>query len=325
MRLARAALVAAGLLTSTQALAWNDRGHMMVAAVAWERLDPVVRIKVDALLRLNPMYRQWIGGAKAGSRDQIAFVRAATWADDIQDTTGYADDTAAHSGKKASQNIGYRDRLQHRYWHAAEMRFSPDGTPIALPNPPVVVHHNGLPTAVQVQPEGPNAVTAIGMLRGGLASASASNDVKSYDLVWLENLVGDIHQPLRVTSRFTRDLPQGDQGGGRVALCRAPCGDTLRALWEDALGTDDSAAAAIAAAKQLHAAPADAAGVTDETAWMNESFNLARTVVYTDPIGIGAGPFTVTPAYKAKARKVAEERVALAGARLAKLINAALK
>jgi hypothetical protein len=44
-----------------------------------------------------------------------------------------------------------------------------------------------------------------------------------------------------------------------------------------------------------------------------------------DPIGVGAGPFTVDAEYRKQARAVAAERVALAGARLANLLNSALK
>jgi hypothetical protein len=43
------------------------------------------------------------------------------------------------------------------------------------------------------------------------------------------------------------------------------------------------------------------------------------------PIGIGSGPFALTDGYKSKALEIAKGRVALAGARLANLLNAALK
>jgi hypothetical protein len=39
------------------------------------------------------------------------------------------------------------------------------------------------------------------------------------------------------------------------------------------------------------------------------------------PIDAGAGPFTLTLAYKTAARNLAEKRIALAGARLAKILN----
>ena len=60
-------------------------------------------------------------------------------------------------------------------------------------------------------------------------------------------------------------------------------------------------------------------------AWIKESFNIAKADVYRTPIGVGAGPFVLTVSYKTKAHRIAEQRVALAGASLANLLNAALK
>ena len=63
-----------------------------------------------------------------------------------------------------------------------------------------------------------------------------SDDIKSYDVAWLEHLVGDVHQPLHATSRFTKNHPNGDAGGNLVLLCAAPCRDELHAYWDGLLG-----------------------------------------------------------------------------------------
>jgi hypothetical protein len=65
--------------------------------------------------------------------------------------------------------------------------------------------------------------------------------------------------------------------------------------------------------------------VKDEQTRINESFQAAKMSVYIDPIGVGAGPFDVDSDYRKRACAVAAERVALAEARLANLLNAALK
>ena len=54
-------------------------------------------------------------------------------------------------------------------------------------------------------------------------------------------------------------------------------------------------------------------------------FLVAKEYVYVKPIGLGAGPFTLTPSYKKTARKIANQRVALAGARLGRILNRELK
>jgi hypothetical protein len=51
----------------------------------------------------------------------------------------------------------------------------------------------------------------------------------------------------------------------------------------------------------------------------------AEASVHIAPIGVGAGPFTVAAEYRKQARAVAAERVALAGALLANLLNDALR
>jgi len=47
--------------------------------------------------------------------------------------------------------------------------------------------------------------------------------------------------------------------------------------------------------------------------------------VYSGPVGAGTGPFTLTNNYKKAAKALAKKEVALAGARLANLLNSELK
>jgi hypothetical protein len=65
--------------------------------------------------------------------------------------------------------------------------------------------------------------------------------------------------------------------------------------------------------------------VNDEAEWIEESFQIAQIYVYSAPIGIGPGPYVLTEAYKATAKRVAARRLALAGTRLANLLNDALQ
>src|ERR1700722_2727361 len=72
------------LTLARSASAWNSAGHMMVAAVAYERLTPEAHARVSHLLQLNPDYSKWIEHASGADRDRIAFVMAATWPDEIK-------------------------------------------------------------------------------------------------------------------------------------------------------------------------------------------------------------------------------------------------
>ena len=158
-----------------------------------------------------------------------------------------------------------------------------------------------------------------------LASTTESDDLKSYDLVWLLHLVGDVHQPLHVVTRVSAAQPEGDQAGHLVSLCRAPCKLDLRAFWNNILGRETTISAAKNLAKSLPAPRAADALVLDEAKWAQESFVLVQTEAYKPPIGAGAGPFAISSAYRASARSVARKQIALAGERLAIVLNAELK
>src|SRR5215510_15907357 len=135
IRLAAVIGVAGLLLVSGEASAWNLRGHMVVAAIAWDQLTPAAKARAVALLRLNPNYAKWTAGVPAADKGRVAFVRAAGWADDIKSNSRYSNDTDL-SSPAASQNVGYGDRLQHRYWHYIDLPFSQDGTPVIQPARP---------------------------------------------------------------------------------------------------------------------------------------------------------------------------------------------
>jgi len=305
MRRAVVALVLT-LALMPQAFAWNHFGHMVVAAAAYEQLTPAAKARIKPLLQLNPDYMQWVSNGSGGP-DEAAFIVAATWPDQIKSESGYQND-GEHPRNTASalQNLGYSDHLQHRYWHFVDEPFSPDHTPL-------------------IQPVRPNALTQI-LAFSKTLSSDAGSDLKSYDLIWLEHLVGDVHQPLHTTSRFTMQQPKGDEGGNNVSLCDRPrCHAELHAAWDDILGNSKKPEVAINYLKKLPAPDSREAAIDDPSVWVKESFALAQSKVYVSPIGNGPGPYKLDAAYRTQARQVAQQQVALAGARLARLLNALLK
>jgi S1/P1 Nuclease len=289
---------------SARLWAWDDFGHMTVAAVAWQHLTPLARVRATALLRLNPDYERWVSEAAPDQRDVIAFLRASTWADAIKHEAGYLDDGDRPEGAAANQNIGYEDRHEHRYWHFVDVPFSPDATP--LPEVPA-----------------PNAATRIQDFRRVLADPTTPATVRSYDLTWVLHLVGDLHQPLHAVSRFTRDLPQGDLGGNRIRLCDPPCRQELHYFWDRLLGRG-TPEEALALARQLPTPPLHKVADTRIADWLDESGQIARRAVYAPPIGLASGPYPLTDAYRDHAQAIARAQVALAGRRLAVLLNTAL-
>jgi len=310
------------LLLPTSLAAWGPIGHMTVAYVAYQELTPETKARVRDLLKLNPDYANWEkqipAGTSADDHDRMIFMMAAVWPDDIKGEQQYSDDGTdggnTPGGETSSQNVGYSDLLRHKYWHFVDVAFSPDQT--ALPAVPV-----------------PNAQTQIVAFRAVLAS-SQPDALKSYDLVWLLHLVGDIHQPLHATTRVTLSRPKGDAGGNFVKLF-GDAASNLHSYWDDLPGTECKFCSdkvqcvnrASVLGKSLAAVPSKEEGNTDTAAWVRESFEYAKTKVYRDPIGTGDTPYTIVPGsqYEREAYKLALRRVDLAGARLARVLNAELK
>jgi S1/P1 Nuclease len=323
------AVFLAVLAASVPAHAWNDEGHMAMAFLAYQQLKPVTRSRVDSLLKLNPYYSRWLSvipqGRPEAETNLMIFMIAATWADQIKGDPEYKDDGSnggnTPGGPESSLNIGYSDHLRHKYWHFIDTPFSQDGTAL-----PAVPH--------------PDIETQIAAFRLVLASGQP-DALKSYDLVWLEHLIGDVHQPLHAVARVSATLPAGDAGGNLVALCNAPCRDNLHGFWDNLVGsqsrlpqsrpaaprpdTQTEIKSALDAAKTLPAPDAALVKEMSEAAWVRESFDAARRDVYILPIANGPGPFTLTQEYLDAARRVAQQRVALAGTRLANMLNQELK
>lgn len=308
-------VIAWSLLVMAQPLsAWWDGGHMTVAYIAYQNLTPQTKARVDTLLKLNPNYATWTAGVSAKQKGLVAFLRGATWPDCIKGSAcpGYTSDGGDTPPGNATdaQNIGYPDKLMHKYWHFIDVPFS-EGAP-------------GMPSKV------PNALTEITLLSQAI-STNETDDIKSYDLVWLEHLVGDVHQPLHGTSRFTKNHPGGDAGGNDVAFCAKPCRDELHAYWDALLGDKPSVAAVSKRAKVLLKGPKPTgADDSDPQIWVNGSFALAESAVYVAPISDDNDPAVkISPrpdaAYKTKALVVAKSQVTLAGYRLAQLLNTNLK
>lgn len=311
-RLKLAAMIAvAGIAWSSgSAKAWHAAGHMMVAAVAWDQMTPTARARAIELLKLNPDYNSWIAGVADAEKDKTAFMRAATWPDDIKNPfthAGFRDDGETPTDPNASANLGYTDKLMHKYWHYIDLPFSPDKTKL-------------------IQPQTPNGETQIRAFRSAIAG-TASDDVKSYDIAWLIHLVGDVHQPLHATSRFTKLFKKGDNGGNNVKIKCSPndCGANLHSFWDGLMDANKTPAAMIAAAAALPKAPASAAAQADPRTWINESFAIAKKSVYRAPIGTKNTTFTLSKSYQTAAMTIGRARIALAGARLARLFNDNLK
>ena len=323
------------LLLPQQARAWGNAGHEAVAYIAWQQMTPAARIRAMDLLKIVPTlhspdgsksipgYADWVtdlpAGLSQGQQNLYLFMRAATWADSIKHEWLHDTDVAP-AGKTVDVHIGFTDTASHGYWHFVDKGFASDAS--TVPATPVL-----------------NAATQIVALRRFLAS-NETDLLKAYDLVWLEHLCGDIHQPLHGVVRYYQS--KGDEGGNMVVI-KMPLAmektfegtlsksspAELHAFWDDLPGEGAPAPVLPVAgsfAKGLPNAAGTATTITDPSSWATESFNIATRDGYKAPIGkgpapVGASAYLMTQEYYDGSLQDAKSQIALAGARLAKLLN----
>jgi hypothetical protein len=277
------------LFTPILSLGWGAGGHMMVAQIAFDRLNPRAKAQANMLLAIP------INPATISSRSKD-FVNASHWADDLRP---------------------FPEFDSFKELHFIDTPFSTDGT--ALPE---------LPT--------PNIVTALEE-NVNILKTSTDNNAKAQALRLIIHFVGDIHQPLHCATRVDSAHPEGDRGGNLVKIKITGANGkskstNLHSYWDGGLTTFpptganfrppalSSIPAAAKKAKTGNPASDPDLKLDDPTnyqAWADESFDLAKDVVYKG-ISNGGKP---TAAYNTKGVKVARKRVAWGGYRLAALLN----
>jgi hypothetical protein len=282
-----AAVVVALLCLPTSSAAWGPLGHQAVGAVADARLSPAARSEVLRLLVAD------VGrdGAPSG-RSTLAQV--STWADEIR-------------GSDA-------DRPR---WHY-------DNVPACRAAPP----------ARDWCPRDECASARVESLLSVLADRRRPLRERNEALKWVVHLAGDMHQPLHAA-----DYAEGGTQVPVVLEGRSQRRDrhllTLHSAWDvwladAALHAHGGQPLPDATIRSLvmRAARTDPARVrTPASAWPTESNALARSAALDFP-GFGCGdppraPVRLSRGYQQRAQRVITDQLALAGARLAEVLNRA--
>ena len=286
--LSRAPVLAAALLASAAwaqcASAWAPQGHRTVGAIADRLLTPQARAQVRALLAND----EDKFGRPSG---RTTLEAVSVWADEIRDTP------AAHPA-----------------WHY-------DDIPVC----------GTLPKA-RYCPDGQCNTEQLQRLTGVLADRHNTTAERNAALKWVVHLVGDIHQPLHAADN-------DDRGGNRVAVALAGVHtrgrQNLHRVWDGELvtlalharGHQSPPADIDALAEAAHRLAGDA-GQGSPEGWASESNHLARNVAYAYPgfacHQVPAGIVVLDAAYQQEAEEIVHERLLLAGARLAALLNRTL-
>jgi len=216
------------------------------------------------------------------------FISAAAWADDL---------------KGHDVNV-------FNTWHYINIGFSTDKTPYPK-------------FALQ-----PNAVWAILQNISILESKKSLPQEKAAALQMLSHIVGDLHQPLHATSKYSKKYPKGNQGGTLFSL-KKPY-DNLHVLWDDGVtkfpdapkrpldskGNKQVKNYAELLKSKYSMTDDPRLKITEPMQWAKESHRLGSNVYKN--IKENTQP---SAEYIVKNAPVAEEQVVLAGYRLAILLN----
>ncbi len=316
-------LACIALLASPAAYAWNDTGHMIVANIAWREMTPQARAGCIEILKAHPRYEQdLLHDCPAGAdRDLWAFMKAATWPDIVRDF-------------KNPMHAAYHKANWHYTTHGLELESPghPATRPIVLPA-----------TAPAEGGEVDNSLKAMSANTAILSDTNATPAEKAVALCWMLHLAGDIHQPLHNVSLYNNQFPEGDRGGNELLVRVNGEAINLHALWDAILGVQTGDETLNLLAENICQTPscqrrtlADslAADRTPQS-WSEEGVRLAADVylngrlkgltapsrgalAHLDPMTVPALP----ESYCDVARQVARQRAALAGYRVADLLNA---
>jgi hypothetical protein len=282
---------------------------MLSGAIAYQilqRENPSIIPPVRSVLEKNPWYetrwKSYLEKLPGSERDEMLFMLAARWADDISTL----------------------DKAESRLpWHYIDFPFKPEGEP----------------ANIQVmQPPQENILTAIAVNERVLRSGSDPAR-RGIALAWAFHLSGDVHQPLHAVQLFTREYQNSDRGGGdfcvRVAQQRAAL--SLHQLWDELLTSSNNTRTLRNMAVELRNRFARTGltelAATDPEIWAKESYEIATKIGYQNgalrgtPKGKARDCREVSDAavlpngYAAIARKIADRRMMLAGYRLADLLQ----
>jgi len=297
------------VLCSATACAWDAGGHEIIAAIAYAHLNPEARAAVDQLATKI-----------ARPAHPYDFITLACWMDDIRN------------------DLTLGDHGRFKSWHYIDIPIDPrDPTPAFDPGNDNDVHGN----AVQ------GLKRALVVLEGGTDPYVRD---QAMALALIEHLVGDIHQPLHCATKyfFSHGELRDDKGGNDEFVLDGPPGDTkfnLHAFWDSAWrATFDESTGNVVLDDRFHATSwLDPASIRDLAAqidllpsslkidapsdsfetWAQQSNKIARDLVYPGIASTNNKKYCrLGSTYVAQSRAIARAQLAIAGRRLAGLLNA---
>lgn len=173
-----------------------------------------------------------------------------------------------------------------------------------------------------------NVAWAIQQNQQTLATAKNPFD-QALALAFLSHFVGDIEQPMHCVTRVTASHPKGDQGGNLYPI-QTSYANNLHSLWDQGAGlyiydannsVPQQIQQLVQQIEQQYPEKSFAKALNDPNPrhWADNSFYLAKDFAYNTPAGKAPSADYIT-----KAQRIILQQSALAGYRLAMILNKTL-
>lgn len=287
-------------LWTTPTFAWWEAGHMLVANIAYHHLNSTSKnelkrlltfMSVESTARKDYSYNE--------KQPNYTLMSVSHWPDDLNAYPNYL--------------------KTMKTWHYIQDAYSEDGT------------------AIPAEIPRDNVVWAITQLRTHLSQKNGNDYDRARSLSAIIHFVGDIHQPLHCAEYYSETFLSGDRGGNEFKIYyKEPNGDVihnLHMLWDSGmrLFTDKGYSHNLESPKEIDALstiimrdyPEAAFGKKskdiDPDNWENENHALA---IAAHELPLNSKP---SDSYLQDNTVVIEQQIAIAGYRLAHLLNEILK
>lgn len=271
---------------------------MIAAAIAYGQMTPAAQQQATAILQAHPAIAKWkeqLEKDHPTDSGQYFFMRASTWPDDIRRSNSPYD---------------------HPAWHYVDYPLTPPDFPFVPGRDP-----------------GDNILFGINDSEKVLRDPAATPEQRAAALSWLIHLIGDLHQPLHcaelVTPRYP--LPDGDRGGNSIYVSVGGNPINLHAFWDRLPGMIFSPPFAVESAARIEkaypsSALPDLVKDKDPVSWSLEGRSIAIESAYLNgklPVDADtkASPIPLPPDYLTKGKTISDQRLALAGDRMAALLT----
>ncbi len=259
-----------------------------ISVFAWNALGHMVIANI-AYENLKPgvqnKVENLIGYFKNEYQDMGSFMQMAYWPDAIR-----------------SQRI---EMFTH--WHYVDVAFSKDGT------------------ALKNLVDSDNALWALGHVINVVKYKQANNYERARFLGFMIHIVGDLHQPLHTVSLISATRAGGDKGGNLYHVRYQNDKTNLHHVWDSGVGfltakpTAETAKNLTRTVVALYPKKYFSDKIVNDVNpdhWVEEGMVNAKNYVYNTPEDAD-----VSQEYTDRGKKVVQEELALAGYRLAALLN----